>query len=349
MTDSTIQTIRSNPFEPHFLSDTKQALEQIQSYLGFEVATVSQEQQQAQSTATDQTGIAFSLKLPTLSLIALEGPACKLTIQHQELLSAFIIIDGIINIDHNGCNWCLKPGDCLISAASPLAWRSSAFSMISLLLTKQQVSELIRLVQIQSPARGIGCRGFLKHSVVCWSGENQVADCLLRSLHLALCITSDLHASCPSLLPHLGLDRQIGILLMTLAFPELRLISEARQKPYNNIDKSIDGIVEYIELHLSEPLQLSDIEDYSHYSKRSLQYAFQRRFGCTMTQWIRSRRLDLAHNRLCIGAAGDSVSHIARACGYRSMSLFSLEFQQRFHVKPSALLREARTTGKFAE
>ena len=32
---------------------------------------------------------------------------------------------------------------------------------------------------------------------------------------------------------------------------------------------------------------------------------------------------------------------LARTCGYRSMSLFSIEFQQRFHVKPSVLLREA--------
>jgi AraC-like DNA-binding protein len=39
----------------------------------------------------------------------------------------------------------------------------------------------------------------------------------------------------------------------------------------------------------------------------------------------------------------ESVSSIAHACGYRSSSLFSIEFQNRFHVKPSVLLREHQT------
>jgi AraC-like DNA-binding protein len=34
------------------------------------------------------------------------------------------------------------------------------------------------------------------------------------------------------------------------------------------------------------------------------------------------------------------VTSIANACGYRSVSLFSIEFQKRFHIKPSVLLRE---------
>jgi AraC-like DNA-binding protein len=37
------------------------------------------------------------------------------------------------------------------------------------------------------------------------------------------------------------------------------------------------------------------------------------------------------------------VTRIALACGYRSLSLFSIEFQQRFHVKPSVLLRRTRS------
>jgi transcriptional regulator GlxA family with amidase domain len=43
------------------------------------------------------------------------------------------------------------------------------------------------------------------------------------------------------------------------------------------------------------------------------------------------------------------VASIAQACGYRSMSLFSIEFQQRFHIKPSVLLREARSSSGHAD
>jgi AraC-like DNA-binding protein len=40
--------------------------------------------------------------------------------------------------------------------------------------------------------------------------------------------------------------------------------------------------------------------------------------------------------------SGDNVTRIARACGYRSLSLFSIEFQHRFHIKPSVMLRSTR-------
>jgi len=101
-------------------------------------------------------------------------------------------------------------------------------------------------------------------------------------------------------------------------------------------------VIDYIDAHLSEPLSLAAIEANSHYSRRALQYAFRRKFGCTVTQWIRARRLDLAHSRLSLAAIGETVSGIAKACGYRSMSLFSIEFQQRFHIRPSELLRQGR-------
>lgn len=35
------------------------------------------------------------------------------------------------------------------------------------------------------------------------------------------------------------------------------------------------------------------------------------------------------------------MTSIALACGYRSLNLFTVDFQQRFHVKPSELLRES--------
>lgn len=50
----------------------------------------------------------------------------------------------------------------------------------------------------------------------------------------------------------------------------------------------------------------------------------------------------VGHQLLRNPAPGDTVASIAEASGYRSMGLFSIEFQQRFHIKPSQLLRQAR-------
>ena len=52
-------------------------------------------------------------------------------------------------------------------------------------------------------------------------------------------------------------------------------------------------------------------------------------------------RLERARRWLQQPQPGETVTRIAQACGYRSMNLFSMDFQQRFHVKPSELLRES--------
>jgi transcriptional regulator GlxA family with amidase domain len=47
----------------------------------------------------------------------------------------------------------------------------------------------------------------------------------------------------------------------------------------------------------------------------------------------------MARRRLERPWPGDTVKRIAIACGYRSPGLFSSDFQQRFRVRPSQLLR----------
>jgi len=113
---------------------------------------------------------------------------------------------------------------------------------------------------------------------------------------------------------------------------------------YGLVEDSFDQLIDYISANLDQPLSLTVLARRSSYSRRALQYVFRQRMGCTATQWIRARRLDLARQRLLTSSPGDNVTSIALACGYRSMGLFSIEFQQRFHIKPSQLLRAARSS-----
>jgi AraC-like DNA-binding protein len=134
------------------------------------------------------------------------------------------------------------------------------------------------------------------------------------------------------------------------------LIPELRQE--NSLDRLVqrqrqgrdafDELIDYIKENLSESLTLSHLESRSHYSRRALQYAFTERMGCSITQWIRSQRLEKARRRLENPRLMDTVGSIARECGYRSLGLFSVDFQQRFHVKPSHLLRESRGSSSGA-
>ena len=56
-------------------------------------------------------------------------------------------------------------------------------------------------------------------------------------------------------------------------------------------------------------------------------------------QWLRRRRLELALARLSCGSATDSVSSVARDCGYLSLASFSRDFNRAYGRKPSEILR----------
>jgi len=87
---------------------------------------------------------------------------------------------------------------------------------------------------------------------------------------------------------------------------------------------------------------MTDLERLSSYSRRGLHYAFQERFGCSPMRWVRQERLSCALARLQRPEPNDSVTSVAQSCGYRRAASFSQDFQRRFGVRPSELLRESK-------
>jgi len=61
-------------------------------------------------------------------------------------------------------------------------------------------------------------------------------------------------------------------------------------------------------------------------------------------QFVRRQRLEWAMERLTAPQPGDTVLRIARDCGYRHSSNFSVDFQRQFGHKPSEVLRFSRGT-----
>jgi AraC-like DNA-binding protein len=138
-------------------------------------------------------------------------------------------------------------------------------------------------------------------------------------------------------------------LMAALVFADLRHGPTQDEREPSFSDKRLDRLLDYISLHLSDPLPLSVLETQSHYSRRSLHYAFQQRFGCSPLQWIRQQRMQVALQRLRQPHPNDSVASVALSCGYRSQSRFRIDFERTFGCKPSAVLRgEQVPTGAWS-
>jgi len=167
---------------------------------------------------------------------------------------------------------------------------------------------------------------------------------LMEALSRLLPFISAIAHQGEGLVQSLRLDDQIYRLLAALVFADLRDGEEPLPALVDRkrTDACIDDLVDFIRLNLHRRLCLSDLEHQSLYSRRALHYAFRARFDCSPMQWVRQQRLARALDRLQNPLQGESVLGVALACGYRSLSQFSVDFQRAYQRKPSEVLRRGR-------
>ena len=104
----------------------------------------------------------------------------------------------------------------------------------------------------------------------------------------------------------------------------------------------MEDLLAWIDANLDQPIRLSELEQRSSYSQRTLRQAFHERCGCGPHEWIQRQRMQAARKQLLQAKPGDSVTSIARRWGYTHLSQFSRDFQRSFGIPPSRVLREAR-------
>ncbi len=143
-------------------------------------------------------------------------------------------------------------------------------------------------------------------------------------------------------LPLLHLDDLFVRLLTLLLWPEL-LEEWGSDRPWllpGEPNRAFADLLEWIRAHLHRPITLSELEQRSSYSRRSLQYLFRRRFDCTPLQWVKRQRLEAVRRDLLKAQPGDTVSRIARRHGLHDLSACAEAFRREFGLTPSQLLRE---------
>ena len=286
------------------------------------------------------------LSVGSLELLVGRAHALRLRVAERSRPLLCLGFAGEQRFRQAGRRWPCGPDRCVLLSHAPFSCDTTAFCVVAFEL------DPIRLLRTAAAMGGLtrlppAWRQRLEEPHAWQLPADPLAPSLHRALRDTLLQGVQLAGHGTALLERLGFDDQIHRLLAAMVIPELREeepLHRVRRRDLEGRD-AFDELLDWIRHNLDQPLTLTDLELRSHYSRRALQYAFRLRLGCTASQWIRQQRLDQALQRLQNPGPADSVGTIAQACGYRSMSLFSVEFQQRFHVKPSQLLREARAAG----
>ena len=105
--------------------------------------------------------------------------------------------------------------------------------------------------------------------------------------------------------------------------------------------KAIELAQQYIRLHLSEKITMSDLREASGYSERSLQLLFKKHFDKTPFEYIEEERLLLAFDLIKRYKSTKKTTEIALNVGCKHLGRFSVKFKARFGIHPSVLAKTA--------
>lgn len=145
----------------------------------------------------------------------------------------------------------------------------------------------------------------------------------------------------PTAIEQMGLaDMILRSTVLMLASNTHLLLEEPIQVAANN---KIKRICDYIESHLTEKITLTELENISGLSARSLQYSFRSATGLSPIQWINDRRLEEVQRRIFEAKPGTTLSEIASEY-FSNMGDFARRYREKYDERPSVALARAQKT-----
>jgi AraC-like DNA-binding protein len=281
------------------------------------------------------------LPLNHLPIAASVGAPYRLECDGNPLHWLLMVHDGRASITQNGQTHALETGDGIIIPGEPWTLHAQHSSTTTigfdplLLLTAARTMAPAQWTPpspVHTPLRGV---------LPLPTRDDAICAALVDAIGLELPAIHHISQLGHGFVEGFLLQEQLYRIIAALVFSDLRNGHSPTDARHTSRDRRLDRLLDYITLHLADPLPLKVLEHESNYSRRSLHYAFQDRFGCSPMQWIRQQRMQLALQRLQHPQPEDTVATIANHCGYRSLSRFRIDFERTHGSKPSAVLRGA--------
>jgi AraC-like DNA-binding protein len=121
---------------------------------------------------------------------------------------------------------------------------------------------------------------------------------------------------------------------------------DARHDPFSDSaarQRIAKCVQQYLEENYRKAVRLEQLCRVTGVGIRTLQRSFAEYFDITITEYLKTVRLDGAHRELAFAHPSQrSVTTVALRHGFSHLGRFSVEFRQRFGESPSEVLRAAR-------
>jgi len=101
-------------------------------------------------------------------------------------------------------------------------------------------------------------------------------------------------------------------------------------------DEKIVAILQYLNVHLSQPISIDSLAQQFYLSKYHMMRRFRNETGFTIHNYLTEKRLQLAKQEL---SAGQPAQNVCIHCGFQDYSAFSRAFKKRYGISPGAVKR----------
>jgi AraC-like DNA-binding protein len=131
-----------------------------------------------------------------------------------------------------------------------------------------------------------------------------------------------------------------GVLLVGLESTASYLF---RKPPPRTDRRVVKQVEEYLVAHASEPVSIAALAELVGVGIRSLERSFKAVHGCSIREFLKGHRLDLAYRCLTAGEPGMTVTQVLHASGFGHAGEFSAAYRLRFGERPSSTLERTRS------
>ena len=105
-------------------------------------------------------------------------------------------------------------------------------------------------------------------------------------------------------------------------------------------NKKMIDVIDYLNEHLTDDLSIDFLAETFYLSRYHLMHAFKEETGYTIGNYLSTKRLLLARDRI---RQGEPITNVCYECGFRNYSTFSRAYKKNFGCSPREQLSRQTT------
>jgi LacI family transcriptional regulator len=126
------------------------------------------------------------------------------------------------------------------------------------------------------------------------------------------------------------------------SIPPLEIVERASTATFAVSDPRLRNALNYLHLHIEDPLSIDDVTRHAGVSRRWLEYAFREALGESPYQYLRRQRLAHAR-RLLANEPTAKIYNVAQRSGFTSAKQLTIAFHQDYGMSPRDYRRAAQS------